>query len=143
VDHILYQVNTHGAQYLWLSLPAHILLPQRATQFAYPVALLCLVALVRAYTAGDGSRSEARAPAATATMLPVCANVTVMRKPSRETVVTAADADDSAEGVSLDPSWLRLSQSDRVALFGKAGVVAGLLPLLQVLCRGATSTVPQ
>ena len=50
VDHILYVVNNGPASILWLSLPAHILLPQRTTLFAYPMALLSLIIITRAYT---------------------------------------------------------------------------------------------
>ena len=51
VDHILYVVNNGPASVLWLSLPAHILLPQRTTQYAYPVALIALIMVLRGYTA--------------------------------------------------------------------------------------------
>jgi hypothetical protein len=34
--------------------------------------------------------------------------------------------------ISLDPDWVFLSYDDVVRLFGAAGLVAGLLPLLQV-----------
>ena len=49
VDHILYVVNKGPASILWFSLPAHILLPQRTTLFAYPMALLALLLVTRAY----------------------------------------------------------------------------------------------
>jgi hypothetical protein len=58
VDHILYVVNNGPASILWLSLPAHILLPQRTTQYAYPVALLCLVILQRGYAALSQTKGE-------------------------------------------------------------------------------------
>ncbi len=50
VDHVLYVVNNGPASIFWFSLPAHILLPQRTTLFAYPMALLCLCMVTAAYS---------------------------------------------------------------------------------------------
>ena len=47
VDHILVDSLTRQISFCWFSLPAHILLPQRTTQFAYPVSLIALILIIR------------------------------------------------------------------------------------------------
>ncbi len=140
VDHVLYEVGQESATILWLSLPAHILLPQRTTQYAYPVVLLCLLLLLRAHQAmprsgpvvegaegGPGSRpSSRRGSGEDGAHGAAAPGVAGLAAAGGGGVVAASSP------LCLDVTWATPSAKDRVALYAVAGVLAGLLPLLQV-----------
>lgn len=127
VDHILYVVNSGPASILWLSLPAHILLPQRTTQFAYPVALLAMLLMLKGYQVVPGAAVKAaKADSPTATE----------HRGGRRGRSRATSSSSGRGAITdvcvLDAPWMELSDNGRRRLFLASGLITGLLPLLQV-----------
>lgn len=128
-DHVLMNALTHEIEFYWFSLPAHILFPQRTTQFAYTMSLAALIVFHKAYTS---------APALTVgkALFPF--------SPARSSPRKAALIDADEENVDGKPHDIHekakrdallgapTTANDIRKLFAYSGALTGLLPLLQV-----------
>ena len=119
VDHILVDSITRSISICWFSLPAHILLPQRTTQFAYPISLLALILIIRACKrVHNQSLKKARSNN----------SLTI---DATEYYLKSGQASPTKSNFRLDISWEYLSTTNRLKLFAYGGLVTGLLPMLQ------------
>ena len=152
-DHVLYWAGGRGAG--WFAMCAHILFPQRTVQHAYPLAL---AALLLVWVGVTGMR-EAAATAAAATAAPVVVDANGGGEASSSTGVgatggaarrrgvggrpgapqllpgdaataTEGDADARKPSGPAAPSPL-FSRATQLRVFAAAGLVTGLLPLMQ------------
>uniref|UniRef100_A0A7S4IKM9 Uncharacterized protein n=1 Tax=Vannella robusta TaxID=1487602 RepID=A0A7S4IKM9_9EUKA len=120
-DHVLVNSLSRTIEFYWFSLPAHILFPQRTTQFAYSISLLVLIVIHKAYTSKPSP-------------------VTVFHRKSSLVI------DDDLKGKNGAPKehftmGAVPNEHDTLKLFGAAGFICGLLPLLQVHSFAAVGLV--
>ena len=156
VDHVLYHVNDPNANSAWFSLVAHILFPQRTTQFAYPISLLAMILAYRALeshaglTSGDVLRTPARSnrldgrsspnprgssPPEESSLPAKSTNKKndddILFTPRRKTPSKSSSTDIRRTSMPLDVTYLLPTEAERTRLLIGAGLTTGLLPLLQ------------
>lgn len=112
-DHVLMNCLTREIEFYWFSLPAHILFPQRTTQFAYSVSFIVLILIHKSYTSGIYSRQK----------------IFNDNSKSKKKPILIEDKNKNHHySFGENPR----NNFDVLSLFGYSGFVTGLLPLLQV-----------
>ncbi len=139
-DHVFH--ISGGRDVYWFSLPAHILFPQRTTQFAYPLDLVILLAVYIAVARNPKEKADGdidqqgglggRAP--------------VISDPGLDRRLTASPG--ARDASSADTSKVAraalqthgdLSNPQRLKLHVFAGFVTGLLPFVHVRAGASVS----